>query len=61
MEPSYIKLKIKVLPPFWKSTLAYIIYSVLLITGILFLYAGGGIQKIRKQFADEKEKQKPNY
>ncbi|WP_419698573.1 two-component regulator propeller domain-containing protein [Mucilaginibacter sp. NFX135] len=54
-KPSYIKLKIKVLPPFWKSTLAYVIY-LLLITGILFFIRRRGIQKIRRQFIAEKEK-----
>lgn len=55
-DPDYISLKIKVLPPFWKSTLAYIIY-LLLFVGILFLMRRRGIQKIRRQFAVEKEKQ----
>jgi signal transduction histidine kinase/ligand-binding sensor domain-containing protein/DNA-binding response OmpR family regulator len=54
-KPSYIKLKIKVLPPFWKSTLAYVIY-LLLITGTLFFIHRRGIQKIRRQFIAEKEK-----
>jgi signal transduction histidine kinase/ligand-binding sensor domain-containing protein/DNA-binding response OmpR family regulator len=54
-KPSYIKLKIKVLPPFWKSTLAYVIY-LLLITGTLFFIRRRGIQKIRRQFIAEKEK-----
>jgi signal transduction histidine kinase/ligand-binding sensor domain-containing protein/DNA-binding response OmpR family regulator len=55
--PDIISLRIKVLPPFWKSTLAYIIYSVLFM-GILLFIRHRGIKKIRKQFADEKEKQK---
>jgi signal transduction histidine kinase/DNA-binding response OmpR family regulator len=55
-KPSYIKLKIKVLPPFWKSTLAYVIY-LLMITGTLFFIRRRGIQKIRRQFIAEKEKQ----
>ncbi|WP_419698489.1 hybrid sensor histidine kinase/response regulator transcription factor [Mucilaginibacter sp. NFX135] len=55
-DPDYVSLKIKVLPPFWKSTLAYIIYLLLFI-GILFLMRQRGIQKIRRQFAVEKEKQ----
>ncbi|WP_184549414.1 hybrid sensor histidine kinase/response regulator transcription factor [Mucilaginibacter sp. FT3.2] len=54
-KPSYIKLKIKVLPPFWKSTLAYVIY-LLMITGTLFFIRRRGIQKIRRQFIAEKEK-----
>nr|WP_294946456.1 hybrid sensor histidine kinase/response regulator transcription factor [uncultured Mucilaginibacter sp.] len=58
-KPSYIKLKIKVFPPFWKSTLAYVVY-LLLITGTLFLIRRRGIQKIRRQFIAEKEKQEAN-
>lgn len=54
--PDYISLKIKVLPPFWKSTLAYLIY-VILFVGILLFIRQRGIQKIRRQFAAEKEKQ----
>ncbi|MFI5137643.1 MAG: two-component regulator propeller domain-containing protein [Sphingobacteriales bacterium] len=53
--PDYISLKIKVLPPFWKSTLAYIIYMVL-IAGIILFIRQRGIQKIRREFAAEKEK-----
>jgi hypothetical protein len=47
------------LPPFWKSTLAYVIY-LLLIAGTLFLIRRRGIQKIRRQFIAEKEKQEAN-
>ncbi|HEY5326705.1 MAG TPA: two-component regulator propeller domain-containing protein, partial [Mucilaginibacter sp.] len=54
--PDYISLKIKVLPPFWKSTLAYTIYLALFI-GILLFIRQRSIQKIRRQFAAEKEKQ----
>ncbi|MEO6981348.1 MAG: two-component regulator propeller domain-containing protein, partial [Mucilaginibacter sp.] len=54
--PDYISLRIKILPPFWKSTFAYIIYSVLFIS-ILLLIRQRGIQKIRRQFAAEKEKE----
>jgi len=50
-----IALKIKVLPPFWKSPWAYVFY-VLFIAGVLFLIRHRGIQKIRKQFAVEQEK-----
>ncbi|MDR6944735.1 two-component regulator propeller domain-containing protein [Mucilaginibacter pocheonensis] len=52
----YIFLKIKVLPPFWKSTFAYIIY-VTLFFAILLLIRQRGIQKIKRQFIAEKEKQ----
>ncbi|MDN3580349.1 hybrid sensor histidine kinase/response regulator transcription factor [Mucilaginibacter flavus] len=54
--PDYTSLKIKVLPPFWKSTIAYFIY-VLLLSAALFFMRRRGIQKIRRQFAVEKEKQ----
>ncbi|MFI5139814.1 MAG: two-component regulator propeller domain-containing protein [Sphingobacteriales bacterium] len=54
--PHSISLKIKVLPPFWKSALAYVIY-LLLITGTLLFIRRQGIQKIRRQFIAEKEKQ----
>jgi signal transduction histidine kinase/ligand-binding sensor domain-containing protein/DNA-binding response OmpR family regulator len=55
-EPDYISLKIKVLPPFWKSTIAYFIYLLLLVA-ILFFMRRRGIQKIRRQFEIEKDKQ----
>ncbi|WDF80609.1 two-component regulator propeller domain-containing protein [Mucilaginibacter sp. KACC 22773] len=55
-EPIHIKLKIKVLPPFWKSTLAYVIY-LFLIAGTLLFIRRRGIQKIRREFIAEKEKQ----
>jgi signal transduction histidine kinase/ligand-binding sensor domain-containing protein/DNA-binding response OmpR family regulator len=55
-DPDYITLKIKVLPPFWKSTIAYFIY-VMLLAGALFFMRRRGIQKIRRQFEVEKEKQ----
>jgi len=51
----YITLQIKVLPPFWKSPLAYIIYLVVII-GVLLLIRQRGIQKIRRQFTIEQEK-----
>ena len=54
--PDYITLKIKVLPPFWKSTPAYIIYLMLFIGTLLFIRRRG-IQKIRREFAVEKEKE----
>jgi signal transduction histidine kinase/DNA-binding response OmpR family regulator len=55
-KPIHIKLKIKVLPPFWKSTLAYVIY-LFLIAGTLLFIRRRGIQKIRREFIAEKEKQ----
>ncbi|WP_114941456.1 hybrid sensor histidine kinase/response regulator transcription factor [Mucilaginibacter endophyticus] len=54
-DPDYLTLKIKVLPPFWKSTIAYLVY-ILFLFGILFFMRRRGIQKIRRQFEIEKEK-----
>ncbi|WP_144916047.1 hybrid sensor histidine kinase/response regulator transcription factor [Mucilaginibacter frigoritolerans] len=54
--PNYIALRIKVQPPFWKSPVAYISY-VMLIFGILFLIRQRGIQKIKRKFIAEQEKQ----
>ncbi len=54
--PAYINLKIKVRPPFWKSPLAYIVYLVLIV-GILLVIRQRGIQKIRREFIAEREKQ----
>ncbi|SDT04415.1 Signal transduction histidine kinase [Mucilaginibacter mallensis] len=54
--PDYISLKIKILPPFWKTTWAYIVY-LMIIGGTLYFIRKRGIQKIRMQFAVEKEKQ----
>lgn len=53
--PGYLSIKIKVLPPFWKSTIAYIIYLALLI-GVLLIIRQRGIEKIRRQFVTEQEK-----
>ena len=54
--PDYIFLKVKILPPFWKSTFAYVIYLALSIGSLLFI-RHRGIQKIKRQFAAEKEKE----
>jgi len=56
LNPDYISLKIKILPPFWKTTWAYIIY-LMIIGGTLYFIRKRGIQKIRTQYAAEKEKQ----
>ncbi len=42
-------LNIKILPPFWKSPLAYISYFIIII-GILFYIRHRGILKIKKEF-----------
>jgi len=54
--PDYIFLKVKVLPPFWKSTFAYVTYLALFIGALLFI-RHRGIQKIRRQYTAEKEKE----
>jgi signal transduction histidine kinase/ligand-binding sensor domain-containing protein/DNA-binding response OmpR family regulator len=46
---SSITLKITVLPPFWKSNLAYFIYAVLII-GLLLYIRHRGILKLKRQF-----------
>ncbi|HEY8928802.1 MAG TPA: two-component regulator propeller domain-containing protein [Mucilaginibacter sp.] len=46
---SMISLKIHVLPPFWKSPLAYVTY-VLLAIGILLYIRHRGIMKLRREF-----------
>ncbi|MEO6522432.1 MAG: two-component regulator propeller domain-containing protein [Mucilaginibacter sp.] len=51
-----ISLKIKVLPPFWKSNVAYAIYVILFFSILLFI-RHRGIQKIRREFVAEQEKQ----
>jgi signal transduction histidine kinase/ligand-binding sensor domain-containing protein/DNA-binding response OmpR family regulator len=52
-KPSYIKLKIKVLPPFWKSPIAYVIY-VFSILGVLYYIRKQGIKKIETRFEIER-------
>jgi len=46
---STITLNITILPPFWKSTLAYIFYFVLIVS-ILFYIRHRGILKLRREF-----------
>ncbi len=46
---SVITLKIRVLPPFWKTPLAYITY-LLVIAGLLFYIRHRGIVKLKRQF-----------
>ncbi|NVM67787.1 signal transduction histidine kinase/ligand-binding sensor domain-containing protein/DNA-binding response OmpR family regulator [Mucilaginibacter sp. SG538B] len=52
-KPSYIKLKIKVLPPFWKSPIAYFIY-VFSIIAVLYYIRKQGIKKIETRFEIER-------
>ena len=51
-----LQFHIKVLPPFWRTTLAYFIY--ILLAGLaLFTLRRRGIQKIKRQFEIEQERQ----
>lgn len=52
-KPSYIKLKIKVLPPFWKSPIAYVMY-VFSIIAVLYYIRKQGIKKIKTRFEIER-------
>ena len=51
-----ITLNIKVLPPFWKTTWAYMLYTLLIVGALLYLRRRG-IEKLRSQFAIEKERE----
>lgn len=51
-----LSLNIQILPPFWKTQIAYVGY-VLLILALLFYIRYRGIKKIRAQFLLEQEKQ----
>ncbi len=46
---SLITLKIRILPPFWKTPLAYIIY-LLVVAGLLLYIRHRGIVKLKRQF-----------
>ena len=50
-----LTLNIKVLPPFWKSPIAYVIY-VFSIIGILYYIRKQGIKKIETRFEIERER-----
>ena len=49
------RIKVIVLPPFWRTIYAYVLY-VLLIGAALLLMRRRGIEKIRRQFKQEQEK-----
>ncbi|MDB5120840.1 MAG: response regulator [Sphingobacteriales bacterium] len=49
-------LKVKVLPPFWKTPLAYILYALLAFT-ILMQIRKRGITKLKNEFLIEQERQ----
>lgn len=51
-----LTLAVRILPPFWKTPLAYIFYALTFIAG-LFLLRRRGIRKLRIQFEIEKERE----
>jgi len=51
-----LTLVIHILPPFWKTPLAYILYAVLIVGGLLMIRKRG-IQKLKSQFELEKERE----
>ncbi|MCR8558068.1 response regulator [Mucilaginibacter sp. BJC16-A38] len=51
-----LRLHISILPPFWKTTWAYILYAILILSTLLYLRKRG-INKIRQQFSIEKERE----
>lgn len=51
-----ILLHVTILPPWWKTTFAYILYALAFV-GALFYLRHRGIQKIRAQFVLEKERE----
>lgn len=51
-----LTLTINILPPFWKTTWAYILYGLSLLGFLLYL-RNRGIKKLRAQFSIEKERE----
>ncbi|MBB5396604.1 two-component regulator propeller domain-containing protein [Mucilaginibacter sp. AK015] len=51
-----IALHVTILPPWWKTTVAYLLYALAFV-GALFYLRHRGIQKIRAQFLLEKERE----
>ncbi|WP_374165783.1 two-component regulator propeller domain-containing protein [Arcticibacter sp. MXS-1] len=49
-------IKITILPPFWRTPMAYILYAVFVLA-FLFYLRKRGIDKLREQFALEQERQ----
>ncbi|MFC4142861.1 two-component regulator propeller domain-containing protein [Pedobacter mendelii] len=49
------RISIKILPPFWKTPLAYLLY-LSFIGGVLFLVRQRGIRKLKTEFAIEQER-----
>lgn len=53
--PEMIRLKIKILPPVWKSNFAYGFYAFSFI-GFLFYSRRRGIYRLKREFAEEQQK-----
>jgi signal transduction histidine kinase/ligand-binding sensor domain-containing protein/CheY-like chemotaxis protein/AraC-like DNA-binding protein len=51
-----LKLQIQVLPPFWRTPLAYLLYAVALVLFIFYIRKRG-IDKLKLEFALEKERE----
>jgi signal transduction histidine kinase/ligand-binding sensor domain-containing protein/DNA-binding NarL/FixJ family response regulator len=51
-----LTLNITILPPFWKTAWAYLLYAVLILGTLLYLRRRG-IEKLRSQFSLEKERE----
>jgi signal transduction histidine kinase/ligand-binding sensor domain-containing protein/AraC-like DNA-binding protein len=51
-----LKLSINILPPFWKTTWAYILYGIIIIGSLLY-FRRRGIEKLKSQFSIEKERE----
>ncbi|HWZ02796.1 MAG TPA: two-component regulator propeller domain-containing protein, partial [Mucilaginibacter sp.] len=49
-------LNISILPPFWKTAWAYILYAMVIIGSLLY-FRQKGIQKLKTQFSIEKERE----
>lgn len=52
---SELTLNIEILPPFWKSPIAYVIYFILIV-GLLFYIRHRGILKLKKEFKATQDK-----
>ncbi len=53
--PNEKRISIKILPPFWKTPLAYLLYFAFA-GAVLFLIRRRGIQKLKREFALEQER-----
>jgi signal transduction histidine kinase/ligand-binding sensor domain-containing protein/DNA-binding response OmpR family regulator len=56
LKSNEITLGVRILPPFWKTPVAYLLYGMLIL-GALFWIRKRGIQKLRLQFDLEKERE----